>query len=177
MHLTTKGSLNGFSPVALIQMLSVGIDCTPLSIAVSRALFSIIKLLFDHGGSVQHGQLIQYAVKRKASDYLEVIDFFLDKGAPINEIMYQNRLKDCFQFRAFGLGTHLHRAADMGRLDVAEHLLKKGADPLVKDARGKMAIERAEEEGHSEVVELLRPLSIPSGPRHDFTDQPGFRFV
>jgi ankyrin repeat protein len=111
-------------------------DCTPLSIAVRRASFSTIKMLFDRGGSIQHGQLLQYAVNRDESDHLGVIDFLVEKGQPINDVMYQNRLKNCFQLRAFGLGTPLHIAAEMGRLDVIKHLLARGPDALVKDARG-----------------------------------------
>jgi ankyrin repeat protein len=154
-----------------------GIDCTPLSLAICSATFPVIKMLFDRGGSVEHGQLIQYAAMRDEPDYHEIMDFLLDKGAPTDEVMYQNRLKDYFQLRAFGLGTPLHAAASEGKLDVVEHLLRRGADPLIKDARGKLAIERAERKGHNEVVELLRPLSTPSGPRNDFTDGPGIRFV
>ena len=116
-------------------------------------------------------------MQRKAPDCLQVIDFLLAEGAPINHGMYQTRLKDYFQMRAFGIGTPLHTAADLGRLDVIKHLLKRGADPLIKDARGKMAVERAAHHGHKEVTEFLHPLSIPSGPRHDFTDGPGLRFV
>jgi ankyrin repeat protein len=91
--------------------------------------------------------------------------------------MYQTRLKNYLHMRAFGLGTPLHKAAALGRLDVVKHLLKRGADPLTKDARGNMAVERAEHGGHSEVIDFLRPLSISSGPRNDFTDEPGIRFV
>lgn len=141
---------------------------------MGHASFSTIKLLFDRGGTIQHGQLLHYAVARDASDCLEVIDFLLDKGAPINDVMYQNRLKDYYHWRRFGLGTPLHYAADIGKRHVVEHLLRRGADPLIKDARGKMAIQRAEEHRNSDVVELLRPLSTPSGPRHDWTDDHRF---
>lgn len=148
-----------------------GIDCTPLSIAVSRASFPIIKLLFSQGGSVQYGQLLQYAVKRDASDRLEVIDFLLTRGTPVNDVMYQNRLTNYYQQRAFGLGTPLHRAAEIGKLDVVELLVRRGADPLIRDARGKLAVERAERNGHDEIAALLRPLSaLAFAPRHDFTD-------
>lgn len=145
-----------------------GFDCTPLSIAVSRASFPIIKFLFDSGGTVQHGQLLHYAVKREASDRLEVINFLLNKGIFINHIMYQNRWNDYYQQRAFGLGTALHRAAEMGNLDVVELLLRRGADPLIRDARGKLAVERAEYNEHIKVAELLRPFSAPDVPLHDF---------
>jgi hypothetical protein len=71
-------------------------DCTPLSIGVRRASFSTIKMLFDRGGSIQHGQLLQYAVNRDEPDHLEVIDFLAEKGAAINDVIYQHRLKNHF---------------------------------------------------------------------------------
>ena len=35
-----------------------GLDLTPLSIAVADAPFAVISLLFDRGGSIEHGQLL-----------------------------------------------------------------------------------------------------------------------
>ena len=130
-----------------------------------------MKLLFDHGGSIKHGQLIHYAVRRDAPDRLEVLKYICDKGSPINNVMYQNRLDCYYHQRAFGIGTPLHEAAGSGKLDVVKYLLERGAEPLIKDSRGKLAIERAEIHGHMDVADYLRPLSVPSPvPRHDFTD-------
>ena len=73
---------------------------------------------------------------------------------------------------AFGLGTPLHKAAESGRLNVVKHLVRRGADPLIPDARRQTALELAESNGHSELVEYLRPLSVPpSVPRQYFTDR------
>lgn len=104
-------------------------------------------------------------------DRLELIDFLLTRGTPVNDIMYQNRLTNYYQQRAFGLGTRLHRAAEIGKLDVVELLVRRGADSLIRDARGKLAVERAERNGHDEIAALLRPLSaLAFTPRLDFTD-------
>ncbi len=152
-----------------------GLDCTALSFAIMRAPFTIIKILFDHGGSTRHGQLLQYAIYREETDCLEVLDFLLDRGAPINDVMYQNRVQDYLMQMAFGLGTPLHKAAECGRLDVVKHLVKRSADPLIPNARRQIALELAESNGHSEVVEYLLPLSVsPSVQRHYFTDRLGF---
>ncbi|KAL9103918.1 MAG: hypothetical protein Q9163_001066 [Psora crenata] len=139
-----------------------GLDITPLSIAVLEAPFAIIRLLFHYGGSIKHGQLLHYAVKRDTSDRIDVLEFIISKGPSINSIMYQNRL-DCYnQQKLFGIGTPLHEAAEDGKLDIVEILLSKGADPLIKDARGMLALERAQLAGHSVVVGHLLPLSVPS---------------
>jgi ankyrin repeat protein len=138
------------------------LDITPLSVAVELASFDTIKLLFDHGGTIKHGQLLHYAARRKASDRLEVIDFLLANGAAINNIMYQNSSNSYAYCKAFGLGTPLHEAADIGAIDVVQLFLARGADPLIRDSSGKLALERAEYGGHTMVADLLRPLSAPS---------------
>lgn len=134
------------------------LDITPLSVAVQEASFSIIKLLFEYGGSIEHGQLLHYAIRRVRADYLEVLVFILDKGPHVNQVMYENR-PACYELqKPFGIGTPLHEAADMGRLDVVDVLLARGADPNIKDARGELAIERAERNNKVAVVERLRSL-------------------
>ncbi len=136
-----------------------GLDLTPLSIAVCEAPFAIIMLLFDHGGSIEYGQLLHYAVRRDSNDRIEVLDFILTKGASVNDLMYQNH-PGCFLHQErFGIGTPLHEAAEEGKLDVVQFLLARGASPLIRDARGKLAIERAKCHGHTAVVDHLRSLS------------------
>ena len=152
-HLTLWFLTHGADPNA-----ECGLDLTPLSVAVYEAPFAIIKLLFDHGGSIKHGQLLHYAVRRESVDRLQVCQFIIDKGPPISNVMYQDRL-DCYdQFKYFGIGTPLHEAAEEGKLDVVELLLAHGADPLVRDAKGDLAIDRARRAGQSAVVKQLLSL-------------------
>jgi len=54
---------------------------------------------------------------------------------------------------------------------VVKFLLERGADPLVKDSMGKLAIERAERKAHTVVVEHLRSLSSSSELRRDLADE------
>lgn len=133
-----------------------GLDITPLSIAVRDAHFDIIRILFDNGDSIEHGQLLHFAVKRNLPDRNKVFEYLLDKGASINSIMFENCAESYEQERYSGLGTPLHSAAKTGRLDMVELLLLKGADPLIKDSTGRLAIEGAEYHSLSEVAARLR---------------------
>lgn len=133
-----------------------GLDITPLSIAVRDAAFDVIRLLFDNGGSIEHGQLLHFAAKRVLPDRIEVFEYLLEKGASINGTMFQNYKESYEQERYSGLGTPLHSAAKTGHLDMVEMMLLKGADPFIKDSTERLAIEGAEYYGLSAVAARLR---------------------
>ena len=138
------------------------LELTPLSYAIQFATFDVIKALFDYGGSVHTGQLVHYAVRRDQPDCLKVLAFLLDKGASINDVMYQDQINSYQLQEAFGLGTPLHEAAQHGKLDVIQFLLAKGADPNIPDSLGQTVVQRAEFYKHPEVADLIRhSTSIP----------------
>ena len=90
---------------------------------------------------------------------IDVLKYLLDKGIPINSVMYENRADSYEQERLSGLGTPLHSAAASGSLEMVDMLLSRGADPLIKSSRGKLAVEEAEYYGWRNVIDRLRPLS------------------
>ncbi|KAI9855632.1 MAG: hypothetical protein M1813_009678 [Trichoglossum hirsutum] len=135
-----------------------GMDITPLSFAVVQASLDTIKLLFDYGGTIADGELLHHAARRQTSDREDVINFLLKMGASVNYVLYPNSY---LYRKAFNFGTPLHGAAKVGSYDVVEMFLRKGADPLIRDPRGKIALQYAEYYGYTRVAELLRPLSYP----------------
>ncbi|KAJ9293833.1 hypothetical protein DTO271G3_7460 [Paecilomyces variotii] len=156
-----------------------GRDCTPLSWAMRYASFSTLQLLFNRGGTILRGQLLHHAAERELSDRLDALKFVLEIGGlkSINNLIYQDSLDDYLMNMYSGLGTPLQLAAGKGSLDLVKLLVDRGADPLIKDPTGQIALRWAIRRGHTEVAEFLRPLSIPSIiPRHDFSDGPGLHF-
>lgn len=135
------------------------LDITPLSIAVRDGPFETIRILFDYGGSTEHGQFLHFAAIRGLSDNMEVLEYLLDKRTPINSKMYENCADSYEQEMFSGLGTPLHSAAATGRLDMVDLLLSGGADPSIRNTWSKLAVEEAELDGRSEVVNRLRSLS------------------
>lgn len=55
-----------------------------------------------------------------------------------------------------GLSTPLHKAAELGKVDVVRYLISQGADTSIKDVTGRTALDCAAIAHHSEIVELLR---------------------
>lgn len=131
------------------------IDLTPLSYAVEQASLSIIKLLLDRGGDVHKGQLLHHAVERQ-TDTIEVLGMLLERGAPLNSKMYENHYFSWRLFYFMGLGTALHKAAEMGKADVVRYLVNQGAEVGLKDATNRSAMDWAALNNHQEIVELLQ---------------------
>ncbi|KAI2722497.1 hypothetical protein CBS147332_3426 [Penicillium roqueforti] len=101
-----------------------GKDRTPLSTAFQVASFEIIQKLLEHGVDVFQGQVLHYAARRRLDDRLQVLDFLLEKGLPINNIMFL--YSDDYYANMFdGIGTPLHYAADAGLLDLSNFWLRE----------------------------------------------------
>ncbi|RDW65724.1 ankyrin repeat domain-containing protein [Aspergillus mulundensis] len=131
------------------------IDLTPTSVAVKEAPLSTIKLFFDRGADVNKGQLLHHAVERDSGE-AGVVAFLLEKGAAINAKMYENHPVSFGLYCMMGIGTPLHFAAQAGKYGLVQYLLEKGADPTIKDALDKTAMDWARFSGHADVMGLLK---------------------
>ncbi|RHZ50754.1 hypothetical protein CDV55_102045 [Aspergillus turcosus] len=136
------------------------IDLTPLSHAVKYAPVSIIRLLLRHGGNVQQGQLLFHALDRK-SEIIAVLQLLLREGASIDATMYQNHYASWRLYYFMGLGTVLHKAAELGNVEAVQFLLNEGIDLSIQDANGRTALECAEMLNKVEVVEVLKEAARP----------------
>lgn len=156
-------------------------DDTPLSFAVHEASMSTIQLLLDRGGDVQQGQLLHHATWRTTADRLDVLQLLWDQGltqSAINKIKYQDIPPD-YQLNKYGeIGTPQHNAVRVGNLDTVKWLVEHGANPLVKDPRGRIPVRLARDLEMMEIAEYLAPLSVvddKSTLPDNFTDLPGNR--
>lgn len=129
------------------------IDCTALSYAVQLAPISTINLMLDRGGDVKKGQLLQYAVFR-TTEVNTVISLLVDNGAPLNAAMHQDG-NILMRFYPLSLGTPLHIAVELDKMDVVQHLIHLGADTSVKDANGYTVVEWARKLDKTQIVEFL----------------------
>lgn len=110
-------------------------DITPLSVAAQSAPLDVIKLLFARGASAHKGTPLHHAVRHQRSN--DVIEFFIEQGAPINDLQY---CTDELTWNHFAmvlpLGTALHEAARVKSERIVELLLRHGADPKISDSFG-----------------------------------------
>jgi ankyrin repeat protein len=133
------------------------IDLTPLSYAVEQASLPTVKLLLDRGGNVHKGQLLHHAVERQ-TDIIEMLGILLERGAPLNSKMYEKHYPSWRLYYFMGLGTALHKAAELGKADVVRYLVDQGADVSIKDATNRSAMDWAAMNNHQEIVELLQSV-------------------
>ncbi|KAK0981175.1 hypothetical protein LTR91_012032 [Friedmanniomyces endolithicus] len=158
-ELTDWFLLNGADPNA-----RCGVDLTPLSIAVRDAPLATIRKLFEHGGSVASGQLLHHAVMNNVAEPTELIKYLVGQGSRINAIMYQSCPQSYDELLGLGftLGTPLHEAAERGNLTIVRTLVAIGADASIRDSRGDLAEDRAQNDRHMAVSTFLR--SLPASP-------------
>ena len=97
-------------------------------------------------------QILANALAYAASwGHAEVVDLLLDRGAPVNLIPAG------FDFS----GTPLHFAALNGYRALVDQLLRRGADPAVRDTKiGTLPEGWAEHGGYRELAEYLRRLRL-----------------
>jgi ankyrin repeat protein len=103
-------------------------DLTPTSYAMSQASLKIILLLFERGADPRCGQLLHHAVLREKDDTVRLVELLVQKGAPIDEIQYENDPQSNLEHQLLGHGTALHSAAEHGKLEVVQALLDLGAN-------------------------------------------------
>ena len=131
-------------------------DITPMSAAVRLAPLPAIRLLFEHGRDISKGQLLHFAVERQLPDQLAVVDWLVRLGAPISDRLFEDDPASWVENKNFGMGTPLHRAAELGNADVAVHLIQHGAHTSIRDTLGRNAAELAESQGFNTVVHMMR---------------------
>lgn len=130
------------------------VDLTPLSFAVEDAPLAVIELMLSRGGDTRRGQLLHHAVERE-TDNIAVLKLLLATGAAINATMYEDHYPSLALYCFMALGTPLHRAAELGKVEVIQYLLSQGADVSIKNAKGNTAVECERQFNQSEVIQLL----------------------
>lgn len=107
----------------------------------------IIDVLLRYGARLQGQETLQVAASRGRIGTLEHL---LDCGADIDGIGENENV-----YPTDRLGTALHSAVMYNEKDCVAVLLRRGADRSLEDSEGKTALEIAQEEGRTEIVQLL----------------------
>jgi hypothetical protein len=156
----------------------------PLQIAAARGHLEIAHLLVDHGADVNFLIMGGGTPLSGAARCLKprIVEFLLSKGAqtdkrggnglfPLHcpfqpDVAAVRQQLECIRLLAangadinarsdFG-STPLMKAAWFGNNDAAVELLRLGADPTLRDNRGRTAAMMAFERGHDELAHLLK---------------------
>lgn len=146
-HLASWLLANGAGPNAGFQY------DTPLSRAALSGSADMVEMLLSHGGDVNRGQVLRWAVERHECT-CEVLAMLLERGASPNEMEFGRVLPMWSVLQV--LGTPLHKAVALDRQDVVEKVLEYGADPDKKDTSGKTAKAMAVELGRDHIVSLMQ---------------------
>lgn len=111
----------------------------------------------DYDGDIHKGQLLHHAVRRKI-DVIPVLELLLDRGALVNQTMFENHdWSRRFHFW-MPLGTALHEAARLDNVKASRYLLRRGIDAGIRDTKGDTALEWARKCSSARVVALLEEV-------------------
>jgi len=146
--------------VALVDfLLKHGSDPTEAECDQTHSMLATAAIFWSTGvvgRLLAHGLPVKQSGALEAASYygkVEMIGYLLDHGSDIDEIT-DNDWTSASE-REAGLGSALHTAAVRGQKEAVQLLLERGADRAMKDTKGKTAMQKARENGHSEIVELL----------------------
>jgi ankyrin repeat protein len=119
---------------------------TALHRAASRGHVQATALLLDRGAKVDaaDGEGVTPLVLAAYRGHADVVKLLLERGAYVNAQEKRNGL------------SSLSHAVGRGDKELVAVLLKHGADPSLKSADGRTALDRAEANGATEIVALLR---------------------
>ena len=98
----------------------------------------MIQFLLKHGVSVQHEQPLHYAVRNEREN--EIIELFIEKGAALNDLMFQNHQLSFFHFKTFALDTSLHEAAQKKNARLITLLLQNEVDRNIRDTVSNLSV-------------------------------------
>jgi ankyrin repeat protein len=125
--------------------------------AVHSGYSEIVDLLLDHGAHVKESNALAIA---QEADKLDILKLLVEKGGmDIN--VAQESASDDDQGDNDGDGTAntgpvLHLAIAKGQAEMVRALLQDlKADATVKDGEGRTALQRAQEQGNQEILNLL----------------------
>ncbi len=125
---------------------------TVMTLAAAKGFIDIVRLLLGHGADPDARDMYGWTPLMRAVEQ--------NRPAVVEELLTSAPVDPNAQ-NEFG-ATALHRAAALGLADIAETLLKRGADPQMHDREGRTPLAVAELAGHPDVVALLQDAPSPN---------------
>ena len=123
--------------------------------AAQHGTLQTVKIMYAAGGDSSY--TIPYAVLGNGPENLEILEYLLNAGSHIDAF----ELENC----QWGFDGHicpltgLHYAANYGKKEMVELLLRHGANVDVKDRFNRTPEDLAASNGYADIVELLRDPS------------------
>jgi ankyrin repeat protein len=169
-HLGHTGNVPGFAVMGqniplLAFLLNTGVNPDDAQLmhkpAINWAIHSgyseIVSLLLDHGAHVKELNALAIALE---ADKLDILKLLVEKGGMDVNVVQEDASNDDHDDEdgddAANTGPVLHLAITKGQTEMVRALIQDlKADATVKDGKGRTALQRAQEQGNLEILNLL----------------------
>lgn len=124
---------------------------------MTGASLTFIKTLFEERNTdPMEGQLLHHANRRTAPNAQHLVKLLMMKRLPVDKIKYGDDESSINERRQLGLGTTLHRAAELGKLAIVSNSFEADANHFTLGTKGEKAIYWAHKNDHRDAERFLQ---------------------
>lgn len=128
-----------------------GLQFAPIETAVLRSTPEVARILFRHGATLKGTTALDLAAAIKRPNSFEMVVCLVDEGADISATSRDQE----YEHGRTPWGPPLQSAIQAQNVPIVQYLLDKGANPLVQDATGRTAWDKASQIGNETIIRLL----------------------
>jgi len=132
---------------------------TALHIAASEGHKEVVELLLENGTKVNAGDNMNRTAAELAMNrgHTEIAELLIFKGADVSPLHFALYMKDEAKAKSLiEAGADVNKRTPYGTTPIHRAVSAKGADVTARDGDSRTPLWYAQDEGHTEIVELLR---------------------
>ncbi|KAL2671367.1 hypothetical protein Neosp_013952 [[Neocosmospora] mangrovei] len=129
-------------------------------LAGKTATPAVLQLLREYGVDFKKTNALHEAAHREGDLQIDTMAYLLDEvGVPIDKLTFPYQWEVSVRWIGCCCGTALHCAAETSNMEKVEFLIGRGADPNVKNEKGKTPLDLAKRNGFVDGVRFFEEIN------------------